>query len=151
MTHGKKHLDFELNLIPCIDLLSVCICFLLLTAVWLQVGSLNVKQAIGGQPSANAEKTPELWVTMGGEGELTLNLKQSSKVSKALSQVTLKGVSGQSDWDGLSKTVTEIKAQEPALKTVLIQPRLQSEYQDIIGLMDEFKKNGLTDLGVVPL
>ena len=55
MRHNKKHLDFELNLIPCIDLLSVCICFLLLTAVWLQVGSLSVKQAIGGQSAADVE------------------------------------------------------------------------------------------------
>lgn len=151
MGRGKKHLDFELNLIPCIDLLSVCICFLLLTAVWLQVGSLNVKQAIGGQPAAQAEKTPELWVAIGAEGDLTLNVKQSAKVPGAKRSIALKGVSGQMDVASLNKTVTELKTMEPELKMVLIQPQLQTEYDQIIGLMDEFKKVGLTDLGVVPL
>lgn len=56
MRKHKKHLDFEINLIPCIDLLSVCICFLLLTAVWLNIGSMNVKQAIG-QTTAETEKS----------------------------------------------------------------------------------------------
>lgn len=144
MRHKSKHLDFEINLIPCIDLLSVCICFLLLTAVWLQVGSLNVKQAIGGQSAAETEKKPQLWVTMGAEGKLTLNIKQSAKVPGKLTTTT-------SSLPELNKAVEQLKTYEPDLKTVLIQPRLQSEYEEIIDLMDEFKKSGLTDLGVVPL
>ena len=44
---GKKGLNAELNLVPFIDLLSMCICFLLMTAVWVQIGVLDVKQGIG--------------------------------------------------------------------------------------------------------
>ena len=151
MRHNKKHLDFEINLIPCIDLLSVCICFLLLTAVWLQVGSLNVKQAIGGQSQAETEKKPQLWVLLGNGGEITLNLKQTAKVPAKLASLVLKGSDGKTNLADLSKTVAQLKSLEPALQTVLIQPQLQSEYEQIIDLMDEFKKNGLTYLGVVPL
>lgn len=151
MRHNKKHLDFELNLIPCIDLLSVCICFLLLTAVWLQVGSLNVKQAIGGQSAAETEKKPQLWVLMGKDGEITLNLKQTAKVPAKLANFTLKGLAGKTNFADVTKTVEQLKTLEPALQTVLIQPQLQSEYEEIIDLMDEFKRAGLTDLGVVPL
>lgn len=151
MRHHKKHLDFEINLIPCIDLLSVCICFLLLTAVWMQVGSLNVKQAIGGQSAAETEKRPQLWVSMGADGELTLNVKQSSKVPQKFSSISLKGSNGRGNMIDLNKAVEQLKTLDPELKTVLIQPRLQSEYEEIIDLMDEFKKVGLTDLGVVPL
>ncbi|MBX3022894.1 MAG: biopolymer transporter ExbD [Bdellovibrionales bacterium] len=144
MRHNRKHLDFEVNLIPCIDLLSVCICFLLLTAVWLQVGSMNVKQAIGGQSAAETPKKPQLWVNMGADGDLTLNVKESSAIPRKLAQMKLKIVD-------LAKAVTQLKSLDPALNTVLIQPRAQSEYDEIIGLMDEFKKAGLNDLGVVPL
>lgn len=144
MRHGKKHLDFEINLIPCIDLLSVCICFLLLTAVWLQVGSMNVKQAIGGQAAADTPKKPQLWVNMGVDGEMTLNIKESTSIPRKLASIKLKIVD-------LAKTLTQLKSLDPKLNTVLIQPRAQSEYDEIIALMDEFKKAGLTDLGVVPL
>jgi biopolymer transport protein TolR len=151
MRHNKKHLDFEINLIPCIDLLSVCICFLLITAVWLQVGSMNVKQAIGGQSAAETEKKPQLWVLMGKDGEVTLNLKQTAKVPAKLANMSLKGLAGRSNLADLSKVVEQLKVLEPALQTVLIQPQLQSEYEEIVDLMDEFKRAGLTDLGVVPL
>jgi len=150
-SHKNKHLDFEINLIPCIDLLSVCICFLLLTAVWVQIGSLNVKQAIGGQSAAETEKKPQLWVTMGAGGALTLNVKDSARVPRQLATVSVKGLDGKASMVDLTKIVDQLKAVEPGLKTVLIQPRLQSEYEEIIDLMDEFKKSGLTDLGVVPL
>ena len=42
---GKSQ-NFDLNLVPFIDLLSVCITFLLATAVWTQIMSLQVDQAI---------------------------------------------------------------------------------------------------------
>ncbi|HMN67532.1 MAG TPA: biopolymer transporter ExbD [Bdellovibrionales bacterium] len=151
MRHNKKHLDFEINLIPCIDLLSVCICFLLLTAVWLQVGSLNVKQAIGGQSAAETEKRAQLWVTMGEGGAISLNLKQSAKVPAKLATLTFKGVQGRTDVAEVNKAVTQFKTLDPELRTVLIQPQMQTDYEEIIGLMDEFKRAGLTDLGVVPL
>lgn len=143
MRHNRKHLDFEINLIPCIDLLSVCICFLLLTAVWLQVDSMNVKQAIGGQAS-DAAKKPAVWVTMAESGQLLMNVKDSTAVPARLSTQKI----GLAD---LPATLAKLRSLEPSLATALIQPRRDSEYEEIIALMDEFKKAGVNDLGVVPL
>lgn len=53
--NGKKSLNVDVNLVPFIDLLSTLICFLLIAAVWLQLGSVNVKQAYG--TGGSAEKT----------------------------------------------------------------------------------------------
>src|SRR3954449_11231867 len=47
---GKKALDAELNLVPFIDLLSCCISFLLITAVWTQIAGLQVASS-GGPPN----------------------------------------------------------------------------------------------------
>lgn len=148
--HGK-HLDFEINLIPCIDLLSVCICFLLLTAVWLHVGSMNVKQAVGGQSQAETPKKPLLWIYMGQDGQLTFNVQQSSLVPAALANIKIPGLDGHTNIEEMNKVLTQLTAKDPELKTALIQPQAQSSYEEIIGLMDEFKKQGLSDLGVAPL
>jgi biopolymer transport protein ExbD len=43
---GKKAVDFVVNLIPTIDLLSVLISFLLMTAVWTQLARINTDQAV---------------------------------------------------------------------------------------------------------
>src|SRR5256714_14860791 len=55
---GKKPVDAAINLIPFIDLLSCCISFLLITAVWTQLARMDVAQK--GQSSAGAtdEKAP---------------------------------------------------------------------------------------------
>ncbi|HEY8270638.1 MAG TPA: biopolymer transporter ExbD [Pseudobdellovibrionaceae bacterium] len=148
--HGK-HLDFEINLIPCIDLLSVCICFLLLTAVWLHVGSMNVKQAVGGQSQAETPKKPLLWVYMGQDGQLSFNVQQSSLVPAALVNLKLPGIEGHANFSELNRILTQLTTKDPDLKTALIQPQAQSSYEEIIALMDEFKKLGLTDLGIAPL
>ena len=46
---------------------------------------------------------------------------------------------------------TALKAAEPDMTTVLIQPQAATMYEDIIDLMDSFKKHGMIDLGVSPL
>lgn len=146
----KKHLDFEINLIPCIDLLSVCICFLLLTAVWLNVGSVNVKQAVGGQSVAETEKKPLLWVILGNGGDLSVDV-QGSRLPSNIRKLKVAGSQGQIQFEELQKVLTQMKTAIPELVTALVQPQAQSEYEQIILLMDEFKKAGLTDLGVAPL
>jgi biopolymer transport protein TolR len=150
--HGrKKHLDFELNLVPFIDLLSVCICFLLITAVWLNIGSLNVKQAVGGQSVAETEKKPLVWVLLGDRGDLTLDVKSGGKLPAKMLKMKLVGQAGKVDLNGLATLLADMRTIEPNLRTALIHPKASSVYEDIVGLMDQFKKAGLADLGVVPL
>jgi len=147
----KQHLDFEVNLIPFIDLLSVCICFLLLTAVWIQVASMNVKQAIGGQPQSETVKKPVVWVYLGKDGELSLDIQDSKSVPGNLRKIRLPAVDQKINYEKLSATVGQIKTLDPLISSVLIQPLGKSSYEDIIKVMDEFKRNGLSNLGVSPL
>ena len=52
---GKKPVDFQLNLIPFIDLLSVLISFLLMTSVWTQTARIEVRQS----PNLPSDEPPE--------------------------------------------------------------------------------------------
>ncbi|MGE0528848.1 MAG: ExbD/TolR family protein [Bdellovibrionales bacterium] len=45
----------DLNLVPIIDLMSVCIIFLLITAVWTQVSMIQIGSSIYGQKTENKE------------------------------------------------------------------------------------------------
>lgn len=147
---GSSNLDFELNLIPFIDLLSVCICFLLMTAVWAQVGSMDAKQAVGGQPAAETEKKPTLWVALADKGVLTLEARDA-RVSKKLAKVKIDGVNGRPDWTQFEAVMKQVRAEDPALTTALIQPLAGSLYEEIIDLMDKFRQVGVVSLGVSPL
>lgn len=151
MKHSNKHLDFEVNLIPFIDLLSVSICFLLITAVWLSVGSMNVKQAVGGQAQEDTKKSPLVWIRMTTQGDLDLEVQQSSLVPAGLRKIRVPRVDNKVNWEGFEKAISSIKQVEPSLNTGLIQPTASTAYEDIIDVMDKLKSNGMTDLGVSPL
>jgi biopolymer transport protein TolR len=151
MRKHRKHLDFELNLIPFIDLLSTCICFLLLTAVWVNVGAMNVKQAVGGQAAEDSAKKPTVWVTMGAAGQLQLDARDSHIPANLAKLAIAPGPEGKPDIKSLGSAVEQMKVLEPGLMTALIQPTAVSLYEDIIAVMDEFKRAGVPDLGVSPL
>ncbi len=146
----KKHLDFELNLVPFIDLLSVCICFLLMTAVWNQVGSMDAKQSIGGQPAAETEKKPTIWAYLTETGALDVEVKDSS-APKGNLRTRIEAVQGKADWTQFDALLAQVKSQNPGIATALIQPKAVSALEEIIEVMDRFRKQGVVNLGVSPL
>ncbi len=147
----KKSLDNEIDLVAFISLLSVCICFLLLTAVWIQIGSMNVKQAVGGQ-AEEGKKNPALWTLVQSDGSLSLRLEDApKKVSRKFARMRVEAIDGKPNFEQLRTQVAELKKVLPALTTALIQPKKATAYEDIIGMMDLFKQEGLSDLGVAPL
>ena len=88
---SKKELNFELNLLPIFDVLSVCICFLLMTVVWVQVGSVDTTQAVGGQSQSETKKVPTVWITFDEKGSLHFSFKNSKVRTNDFSLRSSKG------------------------------------------------------------
>ena len=75
---GKKNLNVELNLLPVFDILSVCICFLLMTVVWVEVRALETKQAVGGQSASETVKEASVWMTIDESNNIAVILKPAA-------------------------------------------------------------------------
>ena len=75
----KKELDAQLNLTPFIDLLSTCVCFLLITAVWIEIGTVEVKQSHGTEAAAQKKESYDLDLVFQSPTQLRLNLKKNGK------------------------------------------------------------------------
>src|SRR6266550_2725727 len=78
----RRSLEAEINLVSFIDLLSMCICFLLITAVWIQVGAVQVKQSKGTEAAAPATNQLEMEVRFKGGSSLDLAFKKGGKTVK---------------------------------------------------------------------
>src|ERR1700761_2674137 len=91
----RKNMNFELNLVPFIDVLSTCICFLLVTAVFINLGSFHTNQAVG---SANANEKPKgsVTVSLGGKGDIRFEVKDVKGAKNAMT--TIGGERGQINW-----------------------------------------------------
>ncbi|MGF1509106.1 MAG: ExbD/TolR family protein [Myxococcota bacterium] len=129
--NGKKSVDFQLNLVPFIDLLSVLISFLLMTAVWTQVARIEVRQ-MPNQPSE--EPPPE------EEEQLNLSLLiKSSGYTVSAKNAVIKDIEkvGESyDLDALSEVLKQIKTEYQSNKDIIVTSEDTVPYQELITVMD---------------
>src|SRR5690606_20198424 len=79
----KKDLNAELNLTPFIDLLSSCVCFLLITAVWIEVGKIEIKQSSRTEAQQTKQQSYDLDVVFTNLTSMSLNLKKNGKRVKS--------------------------------------------------------------------
>jgi biopolymer transport protein TolR len=147
----KKNMNFELNLIPFIDVLSVCICFLLVTAVFMNLGAFHVNQAVGTSKSDSQKPKGSLTVSMGDKGAVRIEAKDVKGLPASQSLVNFAGDNGRVNSKQIELWITSFAARFTDVKTVLLMPNPTSKYDDLIQLMAQFKKSSIDEIGVAPL
>lgn len=148
MDHDKD-LNFEINILPILDILSVLICFLLLTAVWVQIGTLDTRQAIGDNSTAGKENPPSLWITVDTQGTVQLSMRDLPNKKTYEDKIT--NVGRNVNWAALEAKLTSLKQQWPELKTGIVRPEAQASYGDVIRIMDKLKQFQFEGVGLSPL
>jgi biopolymer transport protein TolR len=157
----RKSLDAELNLVPFIDLLSMCICFLLMTAVWMEIGGVNVKQLVGTEAPAQASNTYELDVKYVTPQALEVNLKRTGqksqvfKINGATNEARLQQL--RDDLKGFLTSLklpqaADLRAQMGQVVTVgRVTTKAGVTYGEVITVMDTLRDVGIVSLGLVPV
>ncbi len=144
---GKKPLDATINLVPFIDLLSCCISFLLITAVWTQLARMDVTQKGPGAQGATDEPPPEKQL------ELTLYIdKDGYTFATSAGDSTPIPLKGEEyDYDKLADILKTMRA-NPALPADKHNIAVKSDdavvYQKIIKTMDIVITAGFPDIGL---
>lgn len=138
--------NFEVNLLPVISVLAVCISFLLVTAVWMPLGTFDVKQAIGEKSDSQpADKVNRIQIFIQSQNRLVLDIEQNS-VRKA----EYKFIDASDDLKELSQYIERIKASSPDLKQVFVHPHSEVEYQKVVKVLEVLNKHELKEIGIQP-
>jgi biopolymer transport protein TolR len=144
---GKKPLDMAVNLVPFIDLMAVTISFLIMTAVWTQIGRLQVSQA--GGPSTE-ETPPEQTKTV----QLTLAVTPEQLVLSADQAAfdpipIVRGDNGKIDLTKLTERFKEIKEKFPDQSAITLQTDDKVRYDVLVRIIDECLGNQLPQVSVM--
>jgi biopolymer transport protein ExbD len=143
---GKKPLDAAINLVPFIDLMAVTISFLIMTAVWTQIGRLQVSQAGGSaeeDPQTETAKTVQLTL-MVSPTELRLTADQT-----AYDPITVTRTDGgRLDLVKLTERFKELKANLPDQVAITVQPEDKVRYDDLVRIIDECIGAGLPQVSL---
>ncbi|WP_434384388.1 biopolymer transporter ExbD [Melittangium boletus] len=145
---GKKSLDVAINLTPFIDLMAVTISFLIMTAVWTQIGRLQVAQA-GGPATEEEQKQEEQTKTV----LLTLfvtptKLKLVADQSDYPAIEAKRGANGKLDLAPLLLRFKEIKSTFPDQSAITLQTDDKVRYEDLVRIIDQCIGAGLPQVSV---
>jgi biopolymer transport protein TolR len=145
---GKKSLDVAINLTPFIDLMAVTISFLIMTAVWTQIGRLQVAQA-GGPSTEDEQKQEEQTKTV----QLTLfvtptELRLAADQSEFPPIEAKRGANGKLDLAPLIARFKELKSQFPDQSAITLQTEDKVRYEDLVRIIDQCIGAGLPQVSV---
>jgi biopolymer transport protein TolR len=139
----KKSLDAVINVVPFIDLLSCCLAFLLITAVWTQVSKLQVSQA-GGPSQDQTPPDPNILA-------ITLQITEKGytlTIGQGGSNIDIPRKGTDYDLQALSDKLKEIKAQKQDQRTISIAAEDNVQYNDLVQTIDTCIKMGLDGVTV---
>ncbi len=147
---GGKSANFELNLVPFIDLFSALICFLLMTAAWqnLEVVStgtppkaLDLRDADEPSPTPPPAKPKAvLSVTLYFD---RLDIAEDNIIK------TFAHISGTPDYKQLELALAQWRKKFPDRKDVLLSTENRAPYKHLIKLMDTFIAGEFPEVGIV--
>ena len=150
MSEAKRELNFELDLLPIISVLAVCICFLLYVAAWTPLGVVKSDQAFGETSTKGTDNPASVFAMIKDNGELDLTVKDVLDAPKELVHRTIDGVGGQINYDELNQYLTVIHSRMPQIKVAVVMPHHASDVETVIKTMDQFKKYEFKDVGLSP-
>ena len=144
---GKKALDAAINLVPFIDLMAVTISFLIMTAVWTQIGRLQVSQSGGPSNDEQKEDTKTVPVTLlitDKELKLTIGGAQSDPMPY------VRDAKGRLDLAKLIVKIKEVRTALPDQQSITLQTEDAVKYDDLVKIIDECIGAGLPSIQVSP-
>lgn len=129
-----------INVVPAIDLLSCCITFLLVTAVWTQIGRLQVSQYGNGpqNPAQKAAVTVTLRVSPAGH---VIQLSNGQDVAVPVAN-------GAHDFGQLAAKLAEVKKQFPDQAAITVAADDAVKYADLVHTIDACVGAGLSGVSV---
>ncbi len=148
MSSFKKEIEFELNLIPFIDMLSACLSFLLLTAVWSYIGSIDTHQAIGAESTSGANNPPSIIVQVENDKSFQLDLKD---VKVKQRQFKIQSLNGEPNWTKIDAFFVSLRKSIPDLNTSVVIAKPGVSYGLTMKTVDSLRKAEIKNVGISPI
>jgi len=142
---GGRDVNVDINIIPFIDLMSVIIIFLLITAVWTQISMIQLgtsvygKQNTGNPPPVQIDPPIPVEVSINGDGYIITLDKKRYTISK--------------DGDVYNKKVLFqqlklFKESYPEKKDAIVTVSDEVIFNDMIESMDVMMQSGFPEITV---
>ncbi len=145
-SRGRKR-NIELNLVPFIDLMSVLVTFLLITAVWTQVSMIQIGSSLYGKKSdTQPSPTPPPLADV----VLKVDVKESGYILTVGRQVISLPLLAEKQFDeaGLIAQLQRVKQLYPEKADAVVTVADVIPYEQLIRAMDNILVSGFSAISV---
>ncbi|MCB0343115.1 MAG: biopolymer transporter ExbD [Pseudobdellovibrionaceae bacterium] len=140
-----RQANVEVNIVPFIDLMSVLVIFLLITAVWSQVSMIQIGSSVYGQKSEDESVKPPDRI----EIPFRVDVKTSGyRVQVGPQSTVIPKVGEEYDTARLLTEVKKVKEIYPDKTDVVITVADSLPYKTLIGGMDVLLQAGFPQIAV---
>lgn len=138
--------NVELNLVPFIDLMSVLITFLLITAVWSQVSMIQLGSSIYGKKQEDQDVTPP---PPKADIPLRLDVKDFGyRLVVGSDKIQINKLDGSYDKAQLLERLKKVKETYPEKSDAVITVDDELPYDNLITGMDTLNQGGFPSISV---
>ena len=142
---NRKDTNFELNLVPFIDLMSVMITFLLITAVWSQVSMIKLGSSIYGKENTDEKMKPP----PRSDVPFRLDVKATGyRIIIGKQKIQIPKVNNEYDKRSLLARLEQIKQAYPDKVDCVITAEEELKYEYLIHGMDLLLRAGFPAVSV---
>lgn len=141
---GGREVNVEPNLVPFIDLMSVCIIFLLVTAVWTQVSMIELGASVYGKKVGETEPVKQVQ-------SVSISVKITSKgyvIKEGANAFSIRKADGEYDLQSLYDQLKVIKKRNPQTSFASISLEDNLKYNEMIEGMDVMLNSGFSEVSV---
>lgn len=140
---GKKTVDHEIPLVPFIDLLLCCIMFLLVTAVWNQLASIDANLQSPGAVDAPDTATEQTLLSVRVQNDgFTLFTEVGDRTHIPLSS------EGAYDVGALSEHLSHRRALDPNASAAVVTADDGVQYASVVEAMDALAGGGYPNVTI---
>jgi len=146
---GRRRTNIDINIVPFIDLMSVLIIFLLITAVWSQVSMIQMGSSIYGKKTSDSDPKPPkvaeipLRVDVQPQGYQVVLGKAGGEQRTQIAKVK-----GEYDMRKLTETLKGIKEIYPEKTDVVLTMADELAYEYLINGMDAVLSAGFPQVSI---
>lgn len=147
----KKELNYEINLTPFIDLLSTIVCFLLISAVWVQIGSVEVKQSKGTEAPPLKKLAYEMDLKFKSAKAMTMALKRNGRRIRSFKIAAENNEKMLNKFNAtLEKWLESKQGKRGKIETALVTPKRGVSYGELVATLDVLRRHDIINIGVIP-
>jgi biopolymer transport protein ExbD len=143
--NNKRKANVDLNIVPFIDLMSVCIIFLLITAVWTQVSMIQIGSSIYGKKTAQEPAQPP----PRAEIPFRLDVRQEGyRIVVGRSSTNINKEGGNYNHAALLAELKKVKELYPEKVDAVITVLDELPYETLVHGMDALLSAGFPEISV---